>query len=57
MIYLADTHEQFIEGVKSALQENPYEKLAGRIQAARENSWRMRINKLEGIIDQFSSQN
>ncbi len=57
VIYLADTHEQFIECIKKALQENPQEQLAKRMQVAKDNSWRMRIKKLEGIIENFVSQN
>lgn len=53
VIYLADTHTQFIECINEALQENIQEKLAMRMQVAKDNSWRMRIKKLEDIIDRL----
>ncbi len=55
VIYLADTHEQFIDCVKQAMLENPAQQLEKRMQVARDNSWRMRIKKLEGIIADFAA--
>lgn len=53
VIYLAQSHDDFIEKVRVALQENPHENLHKRMQHAAENSWRKRIDKLEGIIEKF----
>jgi glycosyltransferase involved in cell wall biosynthesis len=53
LIYLGNTHDEFIAQIKTALSENPQEKLAVRMNHAFNNSWRMRITKLESIIEDF----
>ncbi|MBC7384155.1 MAG: glycosyltransferase [Bacteroidia bacterium] len=57
VIYLANTHNRFIDCLKQALLENPQERLAQRMQVAASNSWRMRINKLENIVEDFAELN
>jgi glycosyltransferase involved in cell wall biosynthesis len=52
-IYLANSHSEFVEKVKEALQENPQENLAKRMAFASDNSWRKRIEKLEALVLQF----
>ncbi len=56
VIYLAATHEQFIGCIEQAMHENPQEQLAKRMQVAKDNSWRMRIRKLESIVEDFVNQ-
>ena len=53
LIYLGNSHDEFIQQIRVALQENPQEKLAARMNHAYHNSWRMRITKLESIIEDF----
>lgn len=53
VIYLADSHLDFIENIKIALQEDIHLKLEARIAVAASNSWRMRIIKLEGLVEDF----
>jgi glycosyltransferase involved in cell wall biosynthesis len=53
LIYLGNTHDEFIAQIKTALSEKPQEKLAVRMNHAFNNSWRMRITKLESIIEDF----
>ena len=53
LIYLGNSQDEFIAQIKNALNENPQEKLAARMNHAFNNSWRMRITKLESIIEDF----
>ncbi|MET3125423.1 hypothetical protein ABID42_000511 [Arcicella rosea] len=53
LIYLSSSHEDFIDNIKIALEEEPQKKLEDRMQRAEENSWRKRIQKLEEIIEDF----
>ncbi|OYU97124.1 MAG: hypothetical protein CFE21_02200 [Bacteroidetes bacterium B1(2017)] len=54
VIYLANSHDEFIEKVKQALVENTQEYLAARMAHAEENSWRKRIEKLENLVLKFN---
>lgn len=51
VIYLADTHEEFIEGIKKGLAENPSKQLERRLACAQSNSWRKRIEELEALVE------
>ncbi len=53
LIYLGNSNDEFIAQIKTALNENPQDKLAARMNHAYNNSWRMRITKLESIIEDF----
>lgn len=53
LIYISETHDDFIANIQKAMKENTSEKLADRIAHAKENSWRTRIQKLESIIELF----
>jgi glycosyltransferase involved in cell wall biosynthesis len=53
LIYLGNSQDEFIHQIRLALNENPQDKLAARMNHAYNNSWRMRINKLEEIIEDF----
>jgi glycosyltransferase involved in cell wall biosynthesis len=53
VIYLAESHSDFIDKIKIALQEDINLKLEARMAVAASNSWRMRITKLEGLIEDF----
>jgi teichuronic acid biosynthesis glycosyltransferase TuaH len=53
LIYISNTHAEFIDNIQKAMEENTADKLSERIAHARENSWRTRIQKLESIIASF----
>jgi len=53
LIYISETHQDFISNIKFAMQEDTNLKLADRIAHAKENSWRTRIEKLEKLIAAF----
>jgi len=53
LIYISETHQDFISNIKLAMQEDTNLKLADRIAHAKENSWRTRIQKLEKLIAAF----
>lgn len=53
VIYLANSHDEFIQKTREALLEDPQINLEKRMQYAANNSWRTRINKLEGLIEDF----
>jgi hypothetical protein len=52
-IILFNSFSDFIEKIKIALQEDINLKLEARMAVAASNSWRMRITKLEGLIEDF----
>ncbi|MCF8253031.1 MAG: glycosyltransferase [Bacteroidia bacterium] len=52
-IYLANSTNEFMEKVKLAMEENPNDNLAKRMEHAANNSWRKRVEKLEGIVEDF----
>jgi hypothetical protein len=42
-----------MQKVKLAMEENPNDNLAKRMEHAANNSWRKRVEKLEGIVEDF----
>ncbi len=50
VIYLADTHEKFRQEVARALSEDREKLLPRRLQVARENTWRVRLEEISRII-------
>jgi teichuronic acid biosynthesis glycosyltransferase TuaH len=53
LIYISETHQDFLSNIQQAMQEDTSIKLAARIAHAKENSWRTRIQKLEKLIADF----
>ena len=53
LIYISETHQDFITNIRLAMQEDTNLKLTDRIAHAKENSWRTRIQKLEKLIAAF----
>ncbi len=49
-LYLADTHEEFLEQIRRALNESDAEIVQRRIQLARESTWAARVSLLQAEI-------
>ncbi|MBO8159800.1 glycosyltransferase [Thermosyntropha sp.] len=51
LVYTAANHEEFIENVIKALNENDLEKRSRRLLTARENSWILRAQEIINIVE------
>lgn len=51
LVYTADSHENFIDAVIKALDEDSLEKRSRRLFTARQNSWLVRAEEVIGIVE------
>lgn len=51
LIYTADSHDNFIDAVIEALNEDSLEKRSRRLFTARQNSWLLRAEEIIGIVE------
>lgn len=52
LISLADTSEEFQKAITEALNENEPEKVNARIEAAKANTWDVRIEEISELVEE-----
>ncbi|MFY8020927.1 MAG: glycosyltransferase [Bacteroidia bacterium] len=50
LINICDNHEEFIQNIDIAIQENSEEKRLQRIETAQSNTWKVRVNEIKKLI-------
>lgn len=55
VVYISDSHEEFIENIDKAVQANSPEEMAKRVRSSEGNSWEDRINLLWQIIENYKT--
>lgn len=53
VIYLSDSHPDFLTGIDRALQKNDEAKASARIEVARSNTWNHRVEEFWEIVHQY----
>ncbi|MEZ5056690.1 MAG: glycosyltransferase [Saprospiraceae bacterium] len=53
VIYLADSHHEFINLIDRAIEENSQENISYRLEVARSNTWEARVQQFWTLVNRF----
>lgn len=57
LIYISNTHKQFIENIRKCVAEDNYKNFEKRISVAKLNSWDEKIRKIEEALNSVLNEN